>query len=272
MKLKPQESDFDGVYRWENIPMDTLAKIDKKTGDGFMINKPLYGDAVRWLSEQDKKNIRQVIFDVLDGKIRSKFANWPTINADWEIIMPEIWMENIYTNDNIKINAQFSPQNVWKNHNWIWEIYIYWKKYFFKSIKHWKWKIVPLEEERYFDNDDKTAISISAKLEYKWLEYIDKFAEYNKDVNIIKPIVSFDKWKKHFIIYPFVEKLQLLSDLEIQDPKLYSWIFQKYISYIGLIDSKWKVLDVKNNTNIYFDPQTQKIYIFDPVYNENSDK
>ena len=127
MKLKPQESDFDGVYRWENIPMDTLAKIDKKTGDGFMINKPLYGDAVRWLSEQDKKNIRQVIFDVLDGKIRSKFANWPTINADWEIIMPEIWMENIYTNDNIKINAQFSPQNVWKNHNWIWEIYIYWK-------------------------------------------------------------------------------------------------------------------------------------------------
>lgn len=262
-----KELDFDGVYRWENIPMNTVSRINKYW-DGFMINKDLYLDAVNWLNRKEVKEIQQVIFDVLDGKITSKFTWGLILNANWEFEVAENKLENIYNSDNVSVDIQFQSKENWKNHNGIWILTIKGKKYFAKAIKHWKRIIIPLETEKDLENDKKTSIPISAKSEYKWQEYLDDFTKYNKDVNIIKPILAFDMNKQHFIIYPYIEWLQLLSDLEIKNNKLYSRIYQKYISYIELIESKWKVLDVKNNTNIYFDPKTEKIYIFDSVYNE----
>lgn len=268
MKPKYNESDFDGVYRWEKIPIETISKTNENW-DGFMINKPLYADMLNWLTKEENKKIKTTIFDILDGRIKSKFTWALTPNTDWAFEIPKNKLENIYNSDNISIDIQFSSKENWKNHNWFWILTINNKKYFAKAIKHWKRIIVPLEEERYTDLEHKTSIPLSAKSEYKWQEYLDNFAKYNKDINVVKPIIAFDAHKQHFIIYPYIEWLQLLSDVKEINPQLYSRIHQKYISYINLINSKWKVLDIKNLTNIFFDPSTEKIYIFDSVYNDN---
>ena len=254
MKSKPQESDFDGVYRWENMPIDTLAKIDKKTGDGFMLNKPLYGDMIDGLSQEEKKKIKQVIFDVLDEKIDKDIFKKTHIKNGKLIL----WQKNyskILDDDKVKIKLK-GKNRIWNAHDRLWHIYINNKKYFIKNISNSAYSIILWEKVR-----------LKWSLEYKWLEYIDNYFEYSDDINIIKPVIVLDKWEDHLIIYPFVKWLVNWLELKKSHPELHSKLSQKYDSIFKKILSEWIVWDIKP-ANVFVDIKTEKIYIFDPVYNE----
>lgn len=257
MKLKYNESDFEGVYRWENMPMDTLARIDKQTGDGFMVNKPLYRDMIDGLNESEKKKIKQTIFDILDGK--TKLSN--KIDKSWlDLMEEEIWISNfwnkIYDDSKVSLQVMIWKAKTWNTYNWLWKILIGNKKYFVKSIKEWSDTEI-LSNSHY----------INWKTEYKWLEYVDNYFRYDNDINIIKPVMAMDRWKQHLILYPFVEWLVNAQDLKYKIPKLEKELQQKYDSVFKKILSEWIVWDIKP-ANVFVDIFTKKIYIFDPVYNE----
>ena len=257
MKSKPQESDFDGVYRWENIPIDTLARIDSKTGDGFMINKPLYRDMIEGLSIEDKKKTKQIIFGILNYAISSKsFSSDESMKAMEEKVLLSSFWDEVCIDWSALFECMVWESKYWNTYDRLVRMTINNKQYFIKSID---------------DSANATIIwnkhYVTAKTEYKWLEYIDNYFKYSDDINIIKPIIVLDRWEDHLIIYPFVEWLVNWSDLKESNSELHSKLSKKYDSIFKKILSEWIIWDIKS-ANVFVDIKTEKIYIFDPVYNE----
>lgn len=282
MKSKYNKSDYIGSYRWAEIDMDTLARIDPKTGDGFMVNKPLYRDMLDWLSKEEKQKFKINLLNITSWSknkaIYNNFVFW--YNDFIKFIAPILvkikkllWIKQrmlqkilmkpkyhkIYIDKNVSIIG-ILWNNWWGLTNKLTLVIdILGRKYFLKQMNN------------DVHNVSNYEILLNTNNEYRWLVYLDNYFKSTDDISIIKPVLSYDLWETSFIIYPFVDSLVLVSKLKTKNPKLYKLLKNRYDDIYNKLNESWIVSDLKME-NTFVDTNTHKIYIFDPLYHQKHEK
>ena len=227
------EQNFEWIYRWEKTPIETINKLDHNQ-EGFLINQILYEDMIQWLSMKEIKEIKIEISYIINK-----------LNKDEPVD------KIINISNNIVLYIKNKKEDNWFRHKWSIVINIKNKKYFLKIVS-------PLDKL----GCDINWNFIPASNEYQWIEYIYK---NHPNVNLIKPVLSYDDDKIHVIIYPFVENMNLLSDIY---EKYWEAVYNKIILENPEIEilKKDEIVDDIYSKNMRINKDNHKIYIFDPIY------